>query len=296
MPTWNRIDLAKEAIASVYRQTDDNYEFVVVDDGSEDRVKAELKQLADKYQFQLILQENAGPGRARNCGADHARGEYLVFLDSDDVLYPWALETYRDVISSENHPTIIGARFFPVDFNAPPEATHDRLKVNRFPDFLACSRGESFLGACNQIIRRDEFLRVGGFTERPINSEDHELMLRLGTAEGFVRIVSPPTLAYRVHQDNLTAVSERTIAGVRYLLQQERAGNFPGGAARRSERLRILLKHVRPVVLSCLQSGDRSIAWSLYRETWAWNLTHGHWKFLLGFLVKAITPGARHAG
>lgn len=288
------MDLAKAAIKSVSQQTDEDYEFIVVDDGSESHVQQHLRELAKEHQFQLIVQENAGPGQARNRGAAAAQGEYLVFLDSDDVLYPWALETYREVISTEQSPAIIGAKFFPFHFDSPPEVSREKLEVKRFEDFLACSRGESFLGACNQIIRRKEFLEFGGFTTQPINSEDHELMLRLGTADGFIRILSPPTLAYRVHEDSLTSVSEKTVAGIQFLLEQERAGKFPGGSARRAERMRILLKHVRPVSLSCLQWRDRSVAWSLYRGTFLSNLMHGHLKYLLGFPLKALSPRVQH--
>lgn len=287
-PTYNRLDPAVTAIKSVYAQSDRDFEFVVVDDGSAPEVQEELKSLSRQFGFTLILQENVGPGAARNRGAREARGEYLVFLDSDDSLYPWALKTYREVIESCGAPSLIGASYFPVDYANPPQVREESLEVDRHPDFLACSRGESFLGACNQIIRKDVFEKAQGFTNLSINCEDHELILRIATEPGFVRILSPPTLAYRIHEDNLTAIGQKTLDGIDYLLQQERRGNFPGGSERRLERLRILSKHVRPVSLSCLTTRESRMGWQLYRRTFFWNIRLGQWKYLLGFPVRAL--------
>jgi glycosyltransferase involved in cell wall biosynthesis len=287
MPVYNRLDLARTAIESVSGQSDRDFEYIVVDDGSEESVRKELRALSSEYGFTLICQENAGPGAARNRGVREARGEYLVFLDSDDSLYPWALETYREIVRECDRPSLIGARFFPIDFEAPPDVQREAVKFDRYPDFLACSRGESFLGACNQIVRKDIFDKAGGFTSLPINCEDHDFILRVATEPGFVRIQSPPTLAYRIHEDNLTAVSQKTLDGIQFLLQQEQEGNYPGGKQRRRERHRILSKHVRPVSFSCLAGGDARMAWSLYRQTLFWNLALGQWKYLIGFPLRA---------
>lgn len=287
-PTFNRLDLARTAIESVSGQSDRDFEFVVVDDGSEDHIRDELTSLSRKYGFTLLCQDNAGPGAARNRGVQAAKGEYLVFLDSDDSLYPWALKTYRQVIEQCDRPSLIGARFFPVDFKNPPDVEEEPLKIDRYPDFLGCSRGESFLGACNQIVRKDVFEKSQGFTDRPINCEDHDFILRIANEPGFVRILSPPTLAYRVHDDNLTSVSQKTIDGIDYLLRQEQQGHYPGGRTRQRERRRILAKHVRPVSLSCLAGGDARTAWSLYRQTFRWNIGLGNWRYLVGFPVKAL--------
>lgn len=287
-PIYNRLDLARIAIASVSRQTETDYEFVVVDDGSSQDVREQLQTLSSEYGFTLIRQENAGPGAARNRGAQAARGEYLVFLDSDDTLYPWALKTYRQVIEQHDRPSLIGARYFPVADGNPPEILEEPLQAERYPDFLACSLGQSFLGAGHLIVRKDAFDRAEGFTNLPINCEDHDLVLRLSAAPGFIRIISPPTVAVRIHADGLTSLGRKTVAGIEYLLQQEEASHYPGGRERRKERLRILSKHVRPVSVACLNAGDSQTAWSMYRDTFLWNVRLGNWKYLVGFPLKAL--------
>ena len=82
IPVFNREHLLKRAIESVLSQSFMNYELIVVDDGSSDCSYA----VANSYeQVQAIQQRNAGVSSARNLGAKHAKGEWLAFLDSDDL-------------------------------------------------------------------------------------------------------------------------------------------------------------------------------------------------------------------
>src|SRR5690606_17232280 len=81
-----------------------DYELIVVDDGSTEDIRPVVEEYGGRY----FRQNNAGPGPARNLGSMLAEGDYLVFLDSDDVLLPWALQTFADVIAT-HRPTLIGA-------------------------------------------------------------------------------------------------------------------------------------------------------------------------------------------
>ena len=89
IPTYNRAALVYEAVQSVLRQTYDNFEVVVVDDGSVDDTAARLQALASTTsKLCYVYQENQGRSAARNAGIRLARGEYLSFLDSDDCYLP----------------------------------------------------------------------------------------------------------------------------------------------------------------------------------------------------------------
>src|SRR5262245_17372690 len=90
IPTLNRAHLLPSAIASVLAQTDDDFELVIIDDGSTDDTEAVVRDAGDArivYQFQ----QQTGVSAARNAGIALARGTWLVFLDSDDELLPSAL-------------------------------------------------------------------------------------------------------------------------------------------------------------------------------------------------------------
>lgn len=90
IPTYNRANLISEAIDSVLAQTYRNFEIIVVDDGSTDNTK----EVLSKYngQIKYIYQDNKGGAEARNNGIKNAQGEYIAFLDSDDLWLPNKLE------------------------------------------------------------------------------------------------------------------------------------------------------------------------------------------------------------
>jgi glycosyltransferase involved in cell wall biosynthesis len=90
IPTYNRAHLLLEAIDSVLQQTFVDREVVVVDDGSTDDTEMRVRGYGDRVRY--IKTWNGGVAHARNIGTRHARGRYLTFLDSDDLLYPYALE------------------------------------------------------------------------------------------------------------------------------------------------------------------------------------------------------------
>ncbi|WP_342259561.1 glycosyltransferase family 2 protein [Candidatus Tisiphia endosymbiont of Metellina segmentata] len=92
MPIYNRIDLAIESIKSVIAQTHQCFELIIVDDGSEDDVSRLIEECNKDSRIKYIRKENAGPAAARNLGIKHASGQYIAFIDSDDLFYDNKLE------------------------------------------------------------------------------------------------------------------------------------------------------------------------------------------------------------
>src|SRR5262245_42333088 len=90
IPTFNSERTLAEAILSVLRQSIGDVEAIVVDDGSSDRTVTIAKQFEARHPGRVIClqQDHAGPYVARNLAANHARGKYLAFLDSDDAWLP----------------------------------------------------------------------------------------------------------------------------------------------------------------------------------------------------------------
>ena len=90
IPVFNRPDMIVSAVQSVLTQTYQQIEVIIVDDGSTDGTSAVLNQLQQRHQeiIKTLRQENSGPGAARNMGLQAATGEYIQYLDSDDVLHP----------------------------------------------------------------------------------------------------------------------------------------------------------------------------------------------------------------
>ena len=287
IPTYNRRELLRRAIASVWAQTVTDYEVIVVDDGSSDGTWEELQALSSRVS--ALRQQNAGPGAARNLGVEHAQGEYLAFLDSDDLWFPWSLETYASGIREHCAPAFIAGKPFRFrDEAALSDATPTPVRTNVFPDYLASGSEWRWWGVSSFVIRTDALRAVGGFAEANINGEDADLAMRLGEARGFVQVCRPFTFGYREHAVSAMKNLPRTLEGIWHKVDAERDGQYPGSRKRANERRRILTRHVRPVTLDCLRAGFVSDAWRLYRTTFGWHLRLGRWKYLLGFPLKAL--------
>lgn len=104
IPVYNRPVLLKEAVASVLAQTYRPVEIIIVDDGSTDGTARVADDLAGRYpgEIRVIHQANTGPGLAREAGRLCARGEFIQYLDSDDILLPDKFE--RQVSGLKDHP------------------------------------------------------------------------------------------------------------------------------------------------------------------------------------------------
>jgi glycosyltransferase involved in cell wall biosynthesis len=289
IPTYNRAELLRIALDSVFAQTFTDYEVIVVDDGSTDGTWEELQALGSR--IHVLRQQNAGPGAARNLGVAEARGDYIAFLDSDDLWFPWTLEIYAEILGNERKPAFIaGKPFIFCDERELFQVSIEPVQIEEFPDYLASGDEWRWWGASSFVVQRDTFGSVGGFPNQWINGEDADLALRLGVAHGFIQISAPFTFGYREHPTSAMKDLDRTVAGASYKVLAEQAGGYPGGQARGRERLRILTRHIRPVALECLRRGMRSEGWKLYRATLQWHFQLRRWKFLVGFPLRACLP------
>ncbi|MDD2636962.1 MAG: glycosyltransferase family 2 protein, partial [Bacteroidales bacterium] len=106
IPTYNRANMLPVALQSVLNQTFQDWECIVVDDGSDDNTRELLQQWIEKdNRFRYIYQENAERSAARNNGINNAKGDYICFLDSDDYYLKSKLQELKIFISDNNNPT-----------------------------------------------------------------------------------------------------------------------------------------------------------------------------------------------
>ncbi|ATB45475.1 glycosyltransferase family 2 protein [Corallococcus macrosporus] len=292
IPTYNRARLLEVALDSVFAQEERDFEVLVVDDGSTD----DTLELLARYggRVRVLGQPNAGPGAARNLGIQEARGTYVAFLDSDDVWFPWTLATYRRVLEAEGGTSLVlgtSTLFSRVESLA--GVAREPLQVLRFTDYLASAGDRTPRTACVLAVRTEALRRVGGFTPLRISGEDYDLLYRLGTEPGFAWVRAPVVVGYRQHEGSTSTSLESGYRGTRYLLEQERLGRYPGGAARRRERLEMLLYSLRHVSHWLLSQRRVDLALDLYRRGLPLHLAVPRWRYMLGFPPWAVATTVR---
>jgi len=194
IPVYNREDFLEPAIKSVRAQAFDAIELIIVDDGSHDNSAEKARQLAPEA---IVLErENGGPGAARNTGLEVARGEYIAFLDVDDV-WPEGKLT-RQLERLECDPTldfILGRTQFDI-----LEGGRD-LGIT----YEDQERGiVTFFQFGAALYRARAFERIGNINEELEDSEDHDWFLR--AKEAGLNWVCEPEIGviYRRHPGNMT--------------------------------------------------------------------------------------------
>ena len=100
IPVYNRPDEVDELLQSMTRQTLTDFEVIVVEDGSVRDCKNVCDSYAGRLDLHYHMKENSGPGQSRNYGAERARGEYLIILDSDVVLPDGYLQSVDDELKA----------------------------------------------------------------------------------------------------------------------------------------------------------------------------------------------------
>src|SRR5262249_24158377 len=189
VPTFNRVELLKGTLKSIFAQQYTKFEIMVIDDGSTDATREWLA--ANCGSLRVVEESNRGPGAARNVGAREAQGEYIAFLDSDDLWFPWSLAVFAFAFQEHRRPNVLVGKF--VEFENEAELLAVRQEAYEtlwFPDYIASSRYPYYVGSGTCVVRRECFAGVG-FLEDRLNAEDHDLILRMGTLPGFVRILAP---------------------------------------------------------------------------------------------------------
>ena len=282
IPTYNRLDLLRSTLESIPESGED-IEIIVIDDGSTDGTWEYLRTRSDIISIQ---QKNSGPGAARNRGIEAASNSYIAFLDSDDLWFPWSLQFYRTVIESSKAKVIFGCPLkFTDEFNEaicsePPSAPH----WNVFSDYFSSGDVWRWWSASSFVIHRDT---VGNarFLETPVNGEDADFILQLGHENSLAQVVETPTFGYREHAGSIMLNSEKTVSGARTMLDKELSNQYPGGATRAPERRRIIMRHLRPVILNMMKQGDPAQGWEFFRKSFKWHLQQKRLKFILGVLA-----------
>lgn len=178
IPHFNRSRLLVETLASVYKQTHSDWEVIIVDDGSRDEELSEVERLADDRVRVLIRTDGEkGPSRCRNLGSQAAKGTYLLFLDSDDLLAPWCLESRLQLLRNAND---VDAVVLPVAIfcSTPGDTLKYWNDLKGEDDITRFVVSDPVWHTSSPMWRKASFQNVGGFNEKVMYGDDSELHLR----------------------------------------------------------------------------------------------------------------------
>ncbi len=200
IPTYNRAHLLARALQSVLDQSLPAQEIIVVDDGSSDNTD---EMMSEQFpQCSYIQQPNLGVSAARNRGIEAATGEWLAFLDSDDIWLPGKLEAQRDLLHQYREVRICHTEEIWI---------RDGKRVNQMKKH-AKAGGHIFrnclplcvISPSSVIIHRSLFAEVGLFDEQLPACEDYDLWLRICSTHPVAFVERPQIKKFGGHDDQLS--------------------------------------------------------------------------------------------
>jgi glycosyltransferase involved in cell wall biosynthesis len=200
IPTYNRAWIVKESILSVLAQTFQDYELIVVDDGSTDHTQTILDEFQDR--IEVIHQKNSGVSAARNHGVAAAKGKLIAFLDSDDLWMPEKLAIQTEFFASNPDIRICqtdeiwirnGCRMNPKKYHKKPSGEIF------LPSLALCLVSPSAV-----MMEKEFFTLMGGFDETLPACEDYDFWLRIGCKYHVSLIPQPLVIKRGGHEDQLS--------------------------------------------------------------------------------------------
>lgn len=215
IPTFNRSSLLLRAVRSVLGEDFESMELLVIDDGSTDDTKERIAELDDR-RLRFIELPRGGAARAQNIGAQHARGQYLIFLDSDDEALPGWLSTMA--LARTTRTALISTDSWSVD----------DIKATRYGATELAYPGSGLRARIlsgTYALRKDVFESIGGFDENLRSGTKTDLSLKLlaylrDTEESIVHVGTPLVLHHRNSPLSVRMDDRAVLEGTEMLLQR----------------------------------------------------------------------------
>ncbi|MCC7418343.1 MAG: glycosyltransferase [Acidobacteria bacterium] len=200
IPNYNCGRFIADAIGSVLAQTMDDLEVIVVDDGSTDGSAAALRPFGDRVR--LFEQPNRGVSTARNRGIGESRGEFVAFLDADDLWHPEKLEKQLPRFANPEVGLVHCAVEY-VDERERPLGTNFTGRSGRVLEPIVLLQGTVVLaGGSTAVVRREAFDRVGLFDREMSTAADWDMWRRIACAYE-IDMVREPLMRYRLRPGSM---------------------------------------------------------------------------------------------
>lgn len=217
---FNAEKFIRESIESIIAQSYDNWELLLVDDGSTDRSTAIAKSFAEQYPDKIIYLEhekhqNRGMSATRNLGIRHAKGDYIAILDSDDLWTPHKLEEQVNILNTYPHVAMVyGRTQFWFSWATNQQETKDFLsgigvKPNTIidPPIMLTRFFKSCPYTCSVLVRRNVVLKLNGFEEAFRGMYEDQVFFAKVFAQESVFVSDKCWDKYRQHPESCCAIA-----------------------------------------------------------------------------------------
>jgi len=183
IPLYNKANFIGDCLESVLKQTHQDFEVIIVNDGSTDGSKKVVETFKDP-RIQVLHQNNKGASAARNSGIEKAKNKWIALIDADDYWYPNHLEELNKMISKypkadlvcNNYEILLNKKLIKYPFISLDNVSKSQYIENYF----LASKVDSLTLTCSFGFTKKIFEKVGGFDEDIRSGQDTDLMIRLG--------------------------------------------------------------------------------------------------------------------
>ena len=287
IPAYNSASYIEEALNSIFDQTFKDFEVIVVDDGSTDTTKRILEKYGERIRY--YYQKNGGPASARNHGIREAHGQYIAFLDADDLWLPTKLEKQLALFQRNEQLGMVTTGACSFDEKGVYGYSTNKRKTLMTGDIARNIFLHSNIGTPTVLVRKEVFDTIGLFEENIRQGEDDNMWIRIA-ANYEVELIDEALIKVRNHPQRMTLNKEELLESVQANIQLLKT--------RYGEKVKSKIAEAIPQKISYIQfaigygyyeSGNYSKARRAFAKgayNWIW-----YWKNPLYLLLTLIPSG-----
>ena len=226
MPVYNMTEFVGEAIESILQQTFSDFEFIIIDDASDDGTDSVVRSYTDERIVLVRNDSNIGNYASRNKGMQQARGKYIAIMDADDIAMPERLAKQFDYLEAHLDVLAVGTDCVFISNG------QQKKVVGSYQDILFALLDNHCFIHPSLMIRVDVLRQLNGYDERYYYSADYDLVCRLAL-RGKIENLTEPLILYRWHSSQISVLKRNEQKGhaddIRLKYQLSFANYYKGG-------------------------------------------------------------------
>ncbi|MCK8083867.1 glycosyltransferase family A protein [Vibrio sp. 1CM24A] len=282
IPTHNRSIMLDRAINSVLTQTYENLEVIVVDDASTDDTENLVSSYQDSRVSYIKIKNSKGANFARNTGVRSSNGEYVAFLDDDDIWFPNKLFLQVEMLKNNSN---LGLVYTGIEVVTEGEDIRYSIKPKFNGDISKIILTDNCIGTTSTVVlSRKVFEKAGGFDENLPQLQDYDLWIRIAQICE-VGFISDDLIYYYVHQSisQLTSSADKNKSAIEYI--DKKHAHLINDLPLKLQRKRFCQRY-NAMGKRLMKSGNNSQARSLFIKSFRLSPNSNSVKFFIASFVK----------